>query len=231
MSDSTDLPPVPRPAQPVDPYGQPGAEPPPAFPPPPEFTVGAAPVPAPPAFAAPAQPAFAAPDPAFAAPDPAYTATPVPYPLTAAPPVSATPAYPPPYPPPAAPAVGYPVPAQPAYGGYGGYGTVPGGYYPAYVPQVKTNGMAIGSMSTAIVGAALLFCYGAGLPLGIIGAVLGHIARRQIRDKGEGGDGMALAGIIIGWIVTGIGVVVGALLIWFFAWVATLPPATGGSLD
>jgi hypothetical protein len=216
MSDSTDLPPVPRPAQPVSPGG---AVPPSAFPPPPEFTMGASPVPAP--------PAFAAPDPAFAAPDPAYTATPAPYPFAAAPPVSATPAYPAA----AYPVTGYPVPAQPAYGGYGGYGTAPGGYYPAYVPQVKTNGMAIGSMVTAIVGAALLFCYGAGLPLGIVGAILGHVSRRQIRDRGEGGDGMALAGIIVGWIVAGIGLVVVALVIWFFAWVATLPPAPNGSLD
>jgi hypothetical protein len=228
MSDSTDLPPVPRPAQPVSPAtsddpwhlrgGQPGAggagpAPAPAFPPPSEFTIGAAPVPAPPAFAA---------------PDPAYTATPAPYPFaTAAPPVSGTPAYPAA----AYPVTGYPVPAQPAYGGYGGYGAAPGGYYPAYAPQVKTNGMAIGSMVTAIVGAALLFCYGAGLPLGVVGAVLGHVSRRQIRDRGEGGDGMALAGIIVGWIVAGIGLVVVALVIWLFAWVATLPSPPEGPLD
>ena len=223
MSDSTDLP-VPRPAHPVSPSAPPWA-----FPSPSEFTIGAAPVPAPPAFAA---------------PDPAYTATPSPYPLaTTTAPVSATPAYPAPaayqtpaypapaYPTSAYPAAGYPVTAQPAYGGYGGYGASPGGYYPAYVPQVKTNGMAIGSMVTAIVGAALLFCYGVGLPLGLVGAILGHVARRQIRDRSEGGDGMALAGIIVGWIVAGIGLVVVALIIWLFAWAATLPPSTGGSLD
>jgi hypothetical protein len=200
MSDSTDQPQTPLPT------------PPPAFPPPPEFTIGASPVPAP--------PAFAAPDPAFAAPDPAYTATPVPYPPPG-------PTYPPPaYPPPA-----YPAAAQPSYGGYGGYGTGAGGYYPAYVPQVKTNGMAIGSMVTAIVGVALLFCYGVGLPLGITGAVLGHVSRKQIRDRGEGGDGMAMAGIIIGWIVTGLGLVIVALLIWLFAWAASQPTPPGGDFD
>jgi hypothetical protein len=219
----------------------------PAFPPPPEFTVGSSPVPAPP-------PAFPAPDPAFAPPDPTYTATPGypagtatpgypagPYPPDpAAPPygtpVSAYPAtaypataYPATaYPAPAYPAAGYPVPGQPAYGGYGGYGAVPGTYY---APQPKTNGLAIGAMSTAIVGAALLFCYGGGLPLGIIGAILGHVSRRQIRARGEGGDGMALAGIIIGWVVTGIGLVVVAGVIWFFAWLSTIPPTTGGGSD
>jgi hypothetical protein len=33
---------------------------------------------------------------------------------------------------------------------------------------------------------------------------MGHIARKQISERGEQGDGMALAGIIIGWITTGI---------------------------
>jgi hypothetical protein len=34
------------------------------------------------------------------------------------------------------------------------------------------------------------------------------VARRQIRESGEQGDGMALAGIIVGWITTGIAVCV-----------------------
>jgi hypothetical protein len=39
-----------------------------------------------------------------------------------------------------------------------------------------------------------------------LGAVLGHIALRQIRERGEHGRGLAMAGVIIGWI--GIAVVV-----------------------
>ena len=38
-----------------------------------------------------------------------------------------------------------------------------------------------------------------------VGAVLGHMARKQIRQTGEQGDGMALAGIIVGWSITGLG--------------------------
>jgi hypothetical protein len=229
MSDPAELPPVPRPAQPVSP-----SDPAPAFPAPPEFTVGAAPVPAPPpAFAAP-DPVFAAPDLAFPAPDPAYTATPTapdpatsPYPASpyAASPYPASPYAAAPYT--AAPYGGptyYPAPGPPPYqAGYGGYGAMPG--YPMYVPQTKTNGMAIGSMATSIVGATLLFCYGAGLPLGLVGAILGHVSRRQIKSRGEAGDGMALAGIIIGWIVAGIGLLVVAGVVWFFAWLSTIPPA------
>jgi hypothetical protein len=57
-----------------------------------------------------------------------------------------------------------------------------------------TNGMAIAALVAS--SALVLSC----MPLAIIGAILGHIARRQIRERGESGDGLALAGIIIGWI-------------------------------
>jgi uncharacterized protein DUF4190 len=77
--------------------------------------------------------------------------------------------------------------------------TPPGYGYPVYPYPVAapTNGLAIAS----------LVCSLAGLAVGIsapVGAILGHIARRQIRERGEQGDGMALAGIIVGWVLTGI---------------------------
>jgi hypothetical protein len=68
---------------------------------------------------------------------------------------------------------------------------------PVYPNPNSTNGMAI----------AALVCSLAGLLTFIsapVGAVLGHVARKQIRAKGEQGEGMALAGIIIGWAVTGL---------------------------
>jgi len=198
----------PAPESPASPFAVPAA-----FPAPPEFTVGAAPVPAPP-------PAFAAPDPAYAAPDPAYAASAPPYAIAGAP---AYPAYPAPL----------PVPVQPGYGGYGGYGGAPGGYYPGYAPAPKTNGMAVASMSTSIAAAALLFCYGLGTPVGIVGAILGHVARRQLRTREESGDGMALAGIIIGWVIAGIGLAFIAVVVVFFFWaasVSTTPPPPAETL-
>ena len=36
-----------------------------------------------------------------------------------------------------------------------------------------------------------------------VGAILGHVAQKQIRLSGEGGAGMAKAAIIVGWILTG----------------------------
>jgi hypothetical protein len=93
--------------------------------------------------------------------------------------------------PPASP-VGYPAAG---YGGYG-YGA------PAAPP---TNSLAMAAMICSLVGFAT--CITAP-----IGAILGHVARKQIRERGEGGDGMALTGIIVGWILTALFV---ALIIFY----------------
>ena len=84
---------------------------------------------------------------------------------------------------------------QPAYGPPG-YGPPPG-YPPMYRRQ--TNTMAILALVLAFVFA----------PAGLI---LGVIARKQIRQTGEDGDGLALAGIIVGGIATALF----ALMIIFF---------------
>lgn len=50
-----------------------------------------------------------------------------------------------------------------------------------------------------------------------IGAILGHMARRQIRETGEEGDTFALIGIIVGWVLTGLAVLGCCAGIAFFA--------------
>jgi hypothetical protein len=70
-----------------------------------------------------------------------------------------------------------------------------GGY--SYPVTPATNGMAIASLIVSMVG--ITSCC---LPLGLIGAILGHMARGQMRDRNESGNGLALAGIIIGWLST-----------------------------
>ncbi len=117
---------------------------------------------------------------------------------------------------PSAPAPGVAAPAPNPYQA----GPPPGGPHPAYLPygypqQVyavhpyaigrRTNGLAIASMVTSLIALATICLYG--LPtfvLGPVGAIMGHITRRRIRTTGEEGDGMALAGIIIGWVATGL---------------------------
>lgn len=76
----------------------------------------------------------------------------------------------------------------------------PGGLMPYHVgahqpvSQVApTNGLAIGSM---VCGFAGIVTFGfAAIPA----VILGHIARSQIRQTGEPGDGMAVTGLVLGY--------------------------------
>jgi hypothetical protein len=135
------------------------------------------------------------------------------------------------YPQPGYPQPGYPQPGYPQ-AGYPGAGYPQPGYpqtgYPyAYPAPVRpTNGLAIGAMVVSIAAALGLCAYGMGGYLGIVGAILGHVARRQIRSTGESGDGMAMAGVIVGWISTVIAVIATAVIVYFVWWVATRTPST-----
>jgi hypothetical protein len=115
--------------------------------------------------------------------------------------------YPPPsgdygYPPPTPEGYGYPLP--PASGGYGGYPPpAPGGYgYP--VQSAGTNGMAIASLVCSLVGV----CCGIGPFLGVI---FGLVALNQIKQSGQDGHGLAIAGIAIGGVLIALGITFGIL--------------------
>ncbi len=98
---------------------------------------------------------------------------------------------PPPSPPPATPT---PPPGTPTYGQEAtGYG---------YQAKPGTNGLAVASL---VLGIAQIFICIIG---GILALVFGYIARRQIDESGgtQGGRGMAVAGIILGWIGIGLGI-------------------------
>jgi hypothetical protein len=64
-------------------------------------------------------------------------------------------------------------------------------------------------MVCGIVGVPMLCGYGAGLVLGILALVFGYRSKRQIRESMgyETGDGMATAGIVLGWVVVGLSAV------------------------
>ena len=98
------------------------------------------------------------------------------------------------------PAYGYPTPTQPSSGQPAGYPDPtypPYGYQYGYAPAPQTNSLAIAALVLSLVGVAS--CITAP-----IGAILGHVASKQIRERGEGGAGMAKAAIIVGWILTGL---------------------------
>lgn len=100
----------------------------------------------------------------------------------APPPPGSTPPDPSPY---GTPQAGGP-PQPPPYG-------APSDYQPPR--QAGTNGFAIASLVCAFVCS----------PLGII---FGFVARGQIRRTGQGGDGLALAGIILSVVFLVLGIVV-----------------------
>jgi hypothetical protein len=90
-----------------------------------------------------------------------------------------------------------PPPGQQHYGPQAPYPAYQQPYppYPPYPPAPPTNGLAIAALVCGVGG----FVIG----LSFIPAIIcGHLARRQIRQTGEQGGGMALAGLILGYVGT-----------------------------
>jgi uncharacterized membrane protein len=110
---------------------------------------------------------------------------------------------------------GYGQYGQSGYGpsGYGQYGYAPYGYPPhpmaGGVPAQRpsTNGFAIASLICSCVGIIAL-----GIP-SVAGIVFGFLARSRIRRSygAQRGNGLALAGIIVGFVVVGL-VIIGLVV-------------------
>ncbi|POM26328.1 hypothetical protein BTM25_07250 [Actinomadura rubteroloni] len=78
-------------------------------------------------------------------------------------------------------------------------------YYGGPPAVAPTNGMATASLVCGLIG--FVAC---GLT-SILAIIFGHVAQSQIKRTGEGGSGMAVAGLILGYIVS-----VGWILFWLF---------------
>ena len=93
---------------------------------------------------------------------------------------------------------------------YGGYPPPPlspyGGHY-GYPPPQSTNAMAIVSLVCAFLFA----------PLGIL---FGHISLSQIKKTGEEGRGLAIAGLVISYLITVVTILVVVLSVLFVVQVA-----------
>ena len=100
---------------------------------------------------------------------------------------------------------------QPGYGFQPGYGAQPG-YGPPGPWPPPGYGYPPPTNTLAILALVMAFVFSP------VGLVLGVVARRQIRETHEQGDGLALAGIIVGGIGTAL--VVLAFLVFVLALVA-----------
>ena len=83
----------------------------------------------------------------------------------------------------------------------------PGGYaqgpYAQPHPATKTNPLAIASL---VLSLAWLFGLGS-----LLGVIFGHVALGQIKQRGEQGRGLAIAGIVLGYLALAL-IVVGLVL-------------------
>src|SRR3954452_18477994 len=96
-------------------------------------------------------------------------------------------------------------PYPPHPGPYAGHYGYPG--YPGYPPPRSTNSLAIVSLVCAFLFA----------PLGI---VFGHMSLSQIKKTGEEGRGLAIAGLVIGYLISALTVLVVVLSVLFLVMVA-----------
>ena len=85
------------------------------------------------------------------------------------------------------------------------YNPPPGG--DVYRP-VGNNGKAMAAMICGIVGLVVF-----GFILGIVAIVLGSMAKNEIRRTGQGGSGMATAGIVLGVLDIVAGIIIFAAIV------------------
>ncbi|MGR6918352.1 DUF4190 domain-containing protein [[Actinomadura] parvosata] len=100
-------------------------------------------------------------------------------------------------------------------------------------PQRRTNGLSVAALVLGLTG--FITC---GFT-SILAVIFGHVALTQIRRDGTDGRGMAVGGLVLGWVLTGLW-----LLFWALSWtgvissflytaaaVSSLPPAERTRLD
>jgi hypothetical protein len=127
---------------------------------------------------------------------------------------------------PAFPGYGTPPAGQPQYAAYGGP-VPPYSYYPpAYgqtLPTPETSGFAIASLVCSLASWFVIPFIGA-----IAAVVLGHVARHEIRHSygRKSGNGLAMAGLVIGYIQIALSLVVIVLFLLLFIAFALESPAS-----
>jgi hypothetical protein len=122
-----------------------------------------------------------------------------------------------------------------AYQGYGGY-PGPGTYaaapyppaYPAYIAappaSVAKNGWGVASLVLSIAGMTVLLTFMIGSVLGVI---FGHVALAAVKRGTASNRGVALAGLIVGYVGIGVNILMWILFVGFFTLLGDLPYGYG----
>lgn len=101
--------------------------------------------------------------------------------------------------------------APPAYPAAPGYGAAPA--YGGYPAAPKTNTLAVVSLISSIAGVLIIYFIGS-----IVGIVTGHISLSQLKTSGEGGRGLAIAGLIVGYVGLALTIIATIVFIAFWGW-------------
>jgi hypothetical protein len=125
------------------------------------------------------------------------------------------------------PGTAQPYPQPPAYDqGYSqGYGYPQPNAYPGYGGPMpaKTSGMAIASLVLSLLGLVFI------LPVvgPVLGVIFGHMALGEIKRSGGAieGQGLAVAGLVIGYILLGITLIFGCFIALIILAAANSPSA------
>ena len=91
-----------------------------------------------------------------------------------------------------------------------------------YAPRPRTNGMAMTAMILGIIGLVLVACLWFFPVLPILAIVFGHVSLSQITRQGMQGKGLAITGMVTGYVGVGIGLLI--LLLVFFGTINSPTP-------
>jgi hypothetical protein len=130
---------------------------------------------------------------------------------------------------------GYPPPPQAGYPQQQGYGAgyPPAGGHPGYPQQMNyggyapgqeapSQGLSITSMILGIIAIPTMCANGLGILLAILAVIFGHVGHAQYKRQTGQANGMAIAGLVCGYISLGIVLII---LIWVLAFVGSFSGA------
>ncbi|MBX7435351.1 DUF4190 domain-containing protein [Mycobacterium sp. Y57] len=93
-------------------------------------------------------------------------------------------------------------PQPPQYGAYpGGYPPPPPyGAYPPPPPAGPKNGLGTAALVLAIIGLVLCWTVAGGVILGLCAVIIGFVARGRVKRGEANNGGIAIAGIVLGFV-------------------------------